>query len=73
MFNPEPLGNIPLSLALPQSNKSKEVVMKIAKQMLAKVLKLQPQGWESFCTCVSSSEIAGGARLHRPRSKDGVG
>lgn len=36
------------------------------------MLKSQPQGWESFCTCISSAEIAGGSRLHRPRSKDGV-
>lgn len=39
VFSPEPLGNFPLSLVLLQSNKSKEVVTKIAKQMLTKVLK----------------------------------
>lgn len=73
VFNPEPLGNFPLSLDLLQSSKSKEVVMKIAKQTLAKVLKPQPQGWESFCTCISSSEVAGCAGLCRPWSKDEVG
>lgn len=73
MFKPEPLGNLPLSLDLLQSSKSKEIVMEIVKQMLAEVLKPQPQGWESFCTCISSSEVAGCARLCRPWSKDGMG
>lgn len=73
VFNPKPLGNFPLSWALLQPNKNKEVVMKTAKEMLAEVLKPQPQGWESFCTCVSSSEIAGGAHRHGPRSKHGAG
>lgn len=37
------------------------------------MLEPQPQGWELFCTCTSSSEITGGARLHRPWSTDREG